>query len=255
MLKGGITMKVHLLGCNGWIPGRNETCCFLIEEKKSLIMLDAGTGVSNLSKFSDIVAKYDTISIVLSHYHLDHVVGLSYILPYVDTKKINIYGPGKPIYSKSTWQYLEELFQPAFFSRSLSKFANAVNCYDYGGENFIIDDITIKVQKQIHSMPSFRITIEDKLIYATDTDFSATNCEEYENGVTLLQECWEIDSNKKTKHTSLEALLAGLSDNIKKSTYLIHLNPLWDENDYNRIDTLINKTGIKLGRDGMTIII
>ena len=42
---------------------------------------------------------------------------------------------------------------------------------------------------------------------------------------------------------------------FKKSTYLIHLNPLWDENDYNRIDTLINKTGIKLGRDGMTIII
>jgi len=102
-------MKLYVLGSGGWIPNKNETSCFLIEHKNELIMFDAGTGVSNLKHYAEVMGRYDTISIVLSHYHLDHVVGLIYLLPFIKGKKLNIYGPGKPVYEKSTEEYLNDL--------------------------------------------------------------------------------------------------------------------------------------------------
>lgn len=248
-------MKIYMLGCNGWIPGKNETSCFLVEEQESLIMLDAGTGVANLRKYLDVLKRYDTISIVLSHYHLDHIIGLIYILPYIKKHKLNIYGPGKPVYQKSTIQYLDELLQPTFFSREILQFANEVNCYDYKGKDFKIGNVFLKVAQQNHSSPSFRITINDKLIYATDTIFEPSDWCEYDRNSTLLHECWELNSKSGSKHTSLQALVTGLPENIRKSAYLIHLNPEWDKEEWEQIEKIVEGTGISLSYDGMFLTI
>ena len=248
-------MKIHVLGCNGWIPGKNETSCFLVEENNTLIMLDAGTGVVNIRKYTDILAKYDSISIVLSHYHLDHLIGLIYLLPYIKNLHLNIYGPGIPIYSKTTLQYLEEFLQPIFFSTPILKFTSEVNCFDYEGKDFYIGSVSLKVKQQKHSVPSFRITIDDKLVYATDTSFDPSEWQNCRNNITLLHECWEINGQCDNKHTSLKSLISGLPKNMWQSTCLIHLNPEWGEDDYRRISELIDGTGMKVCYDGMLLTI
>ena len=52
-------MIVTILGSNGWIPGKNETSAFMVEIDNTLILLDAGSGISNLRNYTEILNKYD----------------------------------------------------------------------------------------------------------------------------------------------------------------------------------------------------
>ena len=242
-------MRLVFLGCGGWIPRENETSCFAVEHKDSLILLDAGTGIANLPMIRDIYSSYDTVSIILSHYHLDHIIGLIYLLPYLDDKTINIYGPGKPVYGRSTEEILSDLFQQDLFSRPLNRIAREVNCIDYGSSSFDIKDIHISVDEQKHSSPSFQITIDDVLRYSTDTSFDVTTVEKGDGAKVLLHECWNI-SGEDSKHTSLEQILKQLNTQRFDDIYLIHQNPVWTESDIEQIRERIQGTNIHLPHDG-----
>lgn len=243
-------MKLYILGSAGWIPSKNETSCFLIEHKNQLIMLDAGTGTSNIKNHQTILGKYDTISIVLSHYHLDHLVGLIYLLPYLKGKKVNIYGPGKPTYPKRTEDYLNELLQTAFFSRPLDRFADEVYCFDYSDSSFYIGEVLVSVKKQKHSSPSFQISIDNKLVYATDTCFDISDWDKTTSGELLLHECWDIRCDNKNKHSSLENLINGINPNQFKNILLIHHNPEWNDSDYKKAFEMIKETNFSFASDG-----
>jgi len=246
-------MKLHILGCGGWIPGTNETSCYLIEHKNQLLMLDAGTGVSNLKNFTNVLDKYDTLTIILSHYHLDHITGLIYLLPYIDGKTLNIYGPGVPFYEKSTRDYLSELIQPTFFSRPLEKFADLVRCFDYHGKDFDIDGIRIGIALQNHSSPSFRISVDDQIVYATDTCFNASEWMDCKKGEILLHECWDINHSKGGKHTSLQMLIDGFPSDLFNRILLIHCNPEWTASDYKDVAQRIDNTIFELVSDNVSI--
>ncbi len=248
-------MKLHILGCAGWIPGKNETSCFMIEHKNCLIILDIGTGVSNLCNYKATLNKYDEITIILSHYHLDHTIGIIYLLPYVKDKKLVIYGPGKPYYTMGTEEYLTKLLRTEFFSRPLLKIAKQVECRDYTTEGFKIGETEIGIKEQVHSSPSFQITIDKKLIYATDTAFDPGLFEKDNSGAVLLHECWETSDGGNPKHSSLPMLTEGLIDKGFKDIILIHQNPEWTAEDYEIIRKQTEGTVFSLGKDGNEIII
>lgn len=244
-------MRLYTLGCTGWIPLQNETCCFLIEHKGQLIMLDAGTGVSNIVHFKEVVAHYQTLHIILTHYHLDHIIGLSYLLPFISDKKIDIFGPGIPSYQKSTGELLNDFLKPEFFSRPLEKLAREVSCYDYGeASSFNIGEIKVSLTKQKHSSPSFSVMLDNDLLYVTDTVFDRNRWEECPEIKLLLHECWQLsDDNAQQKHCSLEAILKYLPLNKFGRVLLIHQNPLWNEKDVKKILELTKKTNIEIAQD------
>lgn len=246
-------MKVYFLGCGGWIPDRDETSCFMIEHKEQLLFLDAGTGISNLKRYPHILDKYVDLTVILSHYHLDHIIGLTYLLPYIKEKKLRIYGPGIPFYEYTTEEILEQLFQSFFFSCPLRKLCDRVECFDYAGKDFCVNDILFSVKEQQHSSPSFRITIDKKLIYATDTQFDPMEWKDDYQGMTLLHECWETSSNAESEHTSVGNLLQGLPPYLLKSTYFIHKNPEWENRDYGNLQSLIRPMGGCIAQDGMVL--
>lgn len=250
-------MRLYILGCGGWIPAQNETSCFLVESKDSLIMLDAGTGVSNIKKYKDVLNKYDTLHIVLSHYHLDHIIGLSYLLPYVEDKKVIIYGPGRPVYSRSTEEILNDFFQPDYFSRTLNKLAHNVTCRDYCQESkFFIGEIAISISPQKHSSPSFSIQLDDELLYMTDTEFDANRFKNFPAVNLLLHECWQLSSGGITaKHSSLESIIKKLTLNSFNKVLLIHQNPMWSRGEIDEILYRIDGTNISLANDLETITI
>ena len=245
-------MKLYALGCAGWFPtSQNETCCFLVEHKGQLIMLDAGTGVSNITHFQDVLKRYDTLHVLLTHYHLDHIVGLSYLPPFVRDKKLCIYGPGIPTYSKTTEETLLDLFQPLFFSRPLYELAREVKCIDYAAKSdFSIDTIIVNCKKQIHSSPSYSIMIDNELLYVTDTFFDPKRWGKEPIVKILLHECWQFhDDIHQHKHSSLEAIMHGLPLKNFKSILLIHQNPMWNKKDVDRISKEIYGTNIRLPHD------
>src|SRR3984885_16320075 len=68
-------MRVEFLGTGGFYPNeRRHTTCVLIPEAG--VVLDAGTG------FFRVISRIETpeLDIFLSHAHLDHVVGLPFLL-------------------------------------------------------------------------------------------------------------------------------------------------------------------------------
>ena len=244
-------MRLAFLGCGGWIPGDNETSCFAVEHKDALILLDAGTGISNLPLIRDIYSSHDTVSIILSHFHLDHIIGLIYLLPYLSDKILNIYGPGGSVYGRSTEEILSDVFQKDLFSRPLDRIAAEVHCIDYSAGSFYINDIHISADEQNHSSPSFQITIDDILRYSTDTSFNANTVKKGNGAKVLLHECWLLSGND-SKHTSLEQILQ-LDPQCFDDIYLIHQNPVWTGTDIDLIRDRIRGTGIHLPHDGEII--
>jgi ribonuclease BN (tRNA processing enzyme) len=68
-------MNVVLLGSGGYIPTRErQTSCVMLPEMG--IVLDAGTGMSRLGNY----LRTERLDIFLSHAHLDHVAGLTYLI-------------------------------------------------------------------------------------------------------------------------------------------------------------------------------
>ena len=97
-MKGEKMMKLIALGSGGWhATGSRHTASYLIDTGESLIILDTGSGLSRLSNHLDILNKYEEINIIYSHYHLDYIIGLSYINNWSKEKRLNIYGPGKTL--------------------------------------------------------------------------------------------------------------------------------------------------------------
>jgi ribonuclease BN (tRNA processing enzyme) len=248
----GDKVNVYILGAAGWIPGDNETSSVMVECHDELFLLDAGTGLSNIRNYRSIISKYDTIHLILSHYHLDHTIGIIYLDPFVRDKKIKIYGPGRMAYPETTSYYMHALLRREFFSRCIDDFSDDVQIIDFPAESFHVGKTKITVKEQQHSSPSFRIVLDDKLIYATDTTFDPDVWNEL-SGALLLHECWDCHQTINDRHTSLWQLKYQLPLNKFDKVLLLHQNPAWDVNDYEYIEKTIAGTNLFLAKDGMQL--
>ena len=245
-------MRIIALGSGGWIPtSNNETTSFLVELKEKLILFDAGTGISNLRNYSEIINKYNEVSIILSHYHLDHIIGLTYLIAFFKKHKLKFYGPGKPFYQEGVKNILSKFLDPIFFSRPLTSFSDEVEFYDYDENGFFIDDIVIDVNLQSHSIESFGINIDHKLHFATDTSVINETYEKSRSASLLFHECWEIEKVGNSKHSSLEEIILMSEKYPQCRIGLIHKNPFWGESDYMKIWKRIEDKNIFVVEDGM----
>jgi ribonuclease BN (tRNA processing enzyme) len=76
-------MKLVLLGTTGYHPNdRRQTACLMIPEAG--VVLDAGTA---MYRVGDRLTT-DTLDIFLTHAHLDHVVGLTYLFDVLNGRKM-----------------------------------------------------------------------------------------------------------------------------------------------------------------------
>lgn len=73
-------MELIFLGTNGWFDTRTgNTVCALIRTRKYDVVLDAGNGLAKLDRYCD---GSRPVYLFLSHFHLDHIVGLHAILKF-----------------------------------------------------------------------------------------------------------------------------------------------------------------------------
>ncbi len=247
-------MRVTILGSAGWIPVRGQTSCVLVENGDDLILLDAGTGIANLFAYRDVLERHDTIYLLLSHYHLDHLIGLIYLDPLVRGKQLRIMGPGRMAYEKSTKELLDQLLAKEFFSRRIDEFSCDAQCLDFPGMQFTLGNTRVSLRPQTHTAPSFRITLDDTLVYATDTT-CPREAWEHEHGRLLLHECWDILHEDDRRHSTLWQI----EHHIKRESFddivLLHQNPEWHPSDLEQIQARLADTNIRLAQDGMEFII
>ena len=242
-----------VLGSAGWMPrAGQETSCFLLETAEQLVMLDAGTGVANLSLVPEVLARHDNLTVLLSHYHLDHMVGLMYLKRFVAGKRVDVYGPGRPVYPRTTEEYAGDLLQAAVYSSGPFGFAREVHYYDYGGQDFYVGRLPVAVRPQRHSSPSFELRLADLVTYATDTSFDASAWEGCVPTKLLLHECWQLTAGDP-RHTSVEMLAKGLPRERFRRVLLVHHNPAWDDDELAEVERVAATRDMELARDGMVV--
>ena len=145
-----------------------STSCYLIEtndgDRKEAIILDAGTG---LYKINDI--DYDEITILLSHSHLDHILGLP-VFPYLskENKKVNIYLAKRN--DVSAKEQIDGLISEPYWPCRISDYKAKVGIFDMP-ESFDIGGVHVDTMESNHPGGSSIIRLGfrgSNFVYATD---------------------------------------------------------------------------------------
>lgn len=177
-------MKVIFLGTNGWYDtDTGNTICTLIKTKDIDIILDAGNGFYKISRYipsGDIKPVY----LFLSHFHLDHIVGLHILNKFYFTRGLNICGP------EGTRNILGTIInQP--FTAPLSQLPFAVRIYELPEERMELP-FTVIAKPLLHASYTlgYRIEIDGKVVsYCPDTGYCQNAVDLSRSADMMIAEC------------------------------------------------------------------
>jgi phosphoribosyl 1,2-cyclic phosphodiesterase len=158
-------MKITIWGCRGSLPAPGpeksiyggNTSCVQVSHKNTTLIFDGGSGIQRLGASLDPDIK--VVHILLSHLHLDHIMGLGYFSPFYDPDfTINIWGPAGS--NESLVARLRHFFSPPFFPVRLNELPAKINFVEIDNSTFIIGDFTITSEYLCHPGPTvgFRCT-------------------------------------------------------------------------------------------------
>lgn len=215
-------MKLILLGTTGYHPNdRRETACFMIPELG--IILDAGTAMYRVREW---IATTE-LDIFLSHAHLDHVVGLTYLLDVLQDKpvdRVTIHGAQDKLQAVQDHVFAKPIF-PVFPPCEFRPLNGDVALPGDGRLSFF------PLEHPGGSL-GFRLDWPDRsLAYVTDTTASveADYVQRIRGVDLLLHECYLPDSMRdwavKTGHSHTTAVAEVARKAGVRRLVLVHLNP------------------------------
>ncbi len=220
-------MKVTFLGTNGWYDTKTgNTICTLIETNNEYIILDAGNGFYKIAKY---IKTEKPIFLFLSHFHLEHIIGLHMLAKFNFSQGIKIYGPKRA--DKILKKFINSPFTMPF-----NRLSYKVSIYDIEASDTIKPKFLKKKLLLKHSERclGYRFELENKTVaYCVDTGPCDNFLKLSENADLLIAEC-SLKSgkfNKKWGHLNPE-MAAKLAKEAKvKKLVLTH----FDANEYRNI--------------------
>ncbi|MDZ7620144.1 MAG: MBL fold metallo-hydrolase [Patescibacteria group bacterium] len=223
-------MKLILLGTAGYHPSeRRHTSCAILPEVG--LMLDAGTGMFRAPRY----LATDVLDIFLTHVHLDHVIGLTYLfntLSQTQLKTVRVHGQAEKLRALEEHLFSEHLFpkRPPY---------EAVPLPDSG-------EVALSGGGRLTSFPldhpggavGFRLDWPGhSMAYITDTwgEPDAAYAPRIQGVDLLVHECFFRDEqaewSRMTGHTHATPV-AELARHVQaKRLVLIHINPLAEGDD------------------------
>lgn len=238
--RGRENLEVVVLGAAGWVPQRGMlTTSIAVRLPETLILFDAGTGLARLLEptWRRLIPEKRTIHLFLTHFHLDHTVGLSFVSALFRNPLV-VYVPGEGITGFPV-TVLDRLIGPPFFPHTLDRLAPPVRVesIDPGDYRHVdLGPLSLRVRAQNHPGGSLGYRLGDALGLLTDTVFEP-EAAEFVRGVRLLiHEAWirgEGDSEELraglSAHTSAEEAARLAQAGEVGELVLIHLTPLRGE--------------------------
>lgn len=174
-------MKITFLGTNGWFDTETgNTVCVLIETKTEYIILDAGNGFYKIDRF---IKTKKPIYLFLSHFHLDHIIGLHTLAKFDFSQGIEIYGPPG----------LLKLFKTVItrpYSAPLEMLKTKITLHEIEPKTHF--SLPVKFLPLHHPVLcyGYRFGLENKIIsYCTDTGVCANLLALAKNADLLITEC------------------------------------------------------------------
>jgi len=115
---GGVRGSGPITGSQYTVYGGDTTSVLVLGNSGERIVIDAGTGLSNL--LPHLGDSNDPLVMLLSHYHLDHMMGLPSFKPlYQRDRSIKIVGMVPSSGRPDTWQALSTLMDEPYWPVSL----------------------------------------------------------------------------------------------------------------------------------------
>ncbi len=224
-------MQVVFLGTTGYHPSehRHTLAVFLPQVG---VLLDAGTGVFRLGRF---LLNTSQLHIFLSHAHLDHVVGLTYLLGLVHRhplEQIRLYGlPG-------TLQAVEE----HLFARPLFPVRPPIEMCPLESQEIPLPQQGRLKWFELLQHPGgsigFRLQwSQGSLAYVTDTvaDPAASYVKHLRGVDVLIHECYFPDREAqlawRTGHSHTSAVAQVAQAAAAKRLLLVHMDPSSEQDD------------------------
>lgn len=187
-------MKITFLGTNGWYSSpTGDTPCILIDAKNQYVILDAGNGIYKLESY---IKEDKSISLFISHFHIDHVSGLHTLAKFDFKQGIDVYvGVGR---SKDFKTLVSPPFTIGYKPKpeNIAKLKTEIRLHELleEGENIPFRAAAIK-QHHGYVNHGFRFELEGKTIaYTGDCGFTDQARRLAKDVDLLICEC----SNKKT---------------------------------------------------------
>ena len=218
------------------------------------VIFDAGTG---MFRVRDLI-ETDTLDIFMSHVHLDHSIGLTFLYDVLYEKnlsRVTVHVAADKIDTIKNHLYSEQLFpvKPNFEFRELSD-----EPYE------LLDGSAVTTFPLTHpgGCNGYRVDWPDRsLAYVTDTTASpdAEYIKAIDGVTTLVHECyfpdgWE-DRAEMTGHSCLTPVAQVAAAADAGSLYLVHINPLNEDDAPLDLDSVsqIFKNPIAVATDQLVI--
>ena len=174
-------IEVIFLGTNGWYATNlGNTISTLISTKDFYILLDAGDGIYKIDQY---ITADKPIVLLLSHLHLDHIIGLHTFAKFAFKQKIDIYG-----YTGTKNRINQIIDHP--FSSPFKGLQLDIHIHDLNeGQHEIGFPITCKLLVHADPCLGYRISLENKIItYCTDTGLCPAIYDLAQNADILITE-------------------------------------------------------------------
>ena len=241
---------VTLLGSGGWMPTpARATSSLLLTAEDESILLDAGTGVAALARDPELLGPSGRLVVALSHFHIDHLVGLTYLPALASRLTVEIWAPGRMPLGDDSREILASIVGGPFLSVTLDGFVSRVVELT-PGEN-TIGSRTFEVRAQ-HRHPggSVAFRLGDELAYCTDTAPDPDTVP-FVRGVDLLvHEAWSPTA-PTTEHSSARSAAESAASADVGRLVLCHVNPLGDRPAELLAAALPTFPDTQVGHDGL----
>jgi len=167
----------------------------------------------------------ETVTVLLSHFHLDHVTGLGFVSARgLGGRELTIAGPGSLSYGRPTRSIVEDQLLASPF-QTASPVAPA-RWAELGWDTLSFAGHEVVAWEQTrHSLPSAGFRVGDRFAYCTDTEFDPETIRRAAGVTTLLHEAWKpVDADRG--HTSGAEVGAIAAEAGVARLLLTHNHPL-----------------------------
>lgn len=169
--------KITVWGVRGSAPAPfreymeygGNTSCICVKRENHMVVFDAGTGLTALgnewSKQEPV-----RLDIIISHLHIDHVMGLFSFLPLLSADEINLHG------GIGLEQGLRRMLSPPWWPIGIQDFKAEIHFHEtQPGVSFKLGHFTVSTMEGNHPGGSilYRLDGDGKsLVYASDYEFN-----------------------------------------------------------------------------------
>ena len=220
--------QAALLGTGGWMPTDSRaTNATLVVASNNRLLLDAGTGIERLIQSPDLLGDSSELAIVLSHFHLDHIIGITYLPAIADLVEIVVWAPGAMLSDTSSWTILENVVGDPYLSAPLSSFVADVRELAVGDNDIAGTCVRTRIQHN-HGGKSIGLRVDNELTLCTDTSFDPKTAAFAAGCKLLVHEAWTATSPSPGHSSAVDAATVAAGSDIE-DLVLTHIHPLRDD--------------------------